>query len=76
MPAIAPGPKTIVSAGIGFGDYGDNHDRFALIETKRTNLPPPCISSCLFAFLCKCAPNPAHSLRKDSFCTNLGEIHK
>jgi hypothetical protein len=28
------GSKTIVSAGIGFGDYGDNHDRFALIENE------------------------------------------
>ena len=26
--------KTAVSPGIGFGDYGDNHDRFSLIENE------------------------------------------
>ena len=26
--------KTGVSPGIGFGDYGDNHVRFALIENE------------------------------------------
>jgi alanine-synthesizing transaminase len=26
--------KTAVSPGIGFGDYGDNHVRFALIENE------------------------------------------
>jgi alanine-synthesizing transaminase len=26
--------KTAVSPGIGFGDYGDNHVRFSLIENE------------------------------------------